>query len=437
MLLQTKLYIPVPRKDTLLRPRVLDLLARQLDKPLILLSAPAGYGKTTLLAQFTAKAPLPVVWYQLDADDNDPAIFFQYLVEGIAMRCPDFGGTTRSVLQSVENVGAEWQRLLVVFINELVKTVSEDVLVILEDYHVIDNMLIHSFIDRLLARAPPQLHLVLSTRADPMVSLARLRGRQQVGEIRAEDLRFTAKEVRALLEDTADLELSPESIQTLTQETEGWAAALQLALLSLSRGRGASIQTMIEAFSGTNRYLFDYLSEEVLRAQPLEIQSFLLESSILEQMNPDLCNAVLEIETSREILDVLHAQNLLIIQRDDCREWYRYHRLFRGFLQQQLQRHRDKDGIQTLYLRAAAYSEATADTDQAIAYYIAGHATDELVQLVEQTAPARLARGRFGIVQRWLEAVPAQILTDRPWLMLYRGKVPARAGKGSLCLSRR
>jgi LuxR family maltose regulon positive regulatory protein len=408
---------------------LVDLLRANLERPLILLSAPAGYGKTTLLAQFAAKAPLPVVWYQLDVDDNDPSIFFEYLVEGIAVRCPDFGGTMRSVLQSIENVGSEWQRLLVVFVNELVETVSEDILVVLEDYHLIDNPLIHGFVDRLLARAPPQLHLALSTRTDPLISLARLRARRQVGEIRAEDLRFTAKEVRALLQDRADLELSSENIQTLAQETEGWAAALQLALLSVSRSQGAPIRTVIGGLSGTHRYLFDYLSEEVLRAQPPKIQSFLLESSVLDQMNPDLCDAVLEIETSQEILPVLDSQNLLIVQRDDRREWYRYHRLFREFLQQQLHRHRDRDDIQTLYLKAAAYSETVAEIDQAIAYYIAGHATDRLVALVEQTAPSRLARGRFGIVQRWLDAVPAETLADRPWLMLYRGKILAVRGR--------
>jgi LuxR family maltose regulon positive regulatory protein len=423
VILQTKLYVPRFRQDTVLRRRLVDRLSINLDKALILLSAPAGYGKTTLLAQFVAEAPLPVAWYQLDASDNDPALFFEYFTECIARPFPEFGATPRSLLQGTENIAAEWQRFLVVLVNEMVETVPEDVLVVLEDYHVIDNPLIHGFVDRLLAQAPPQLHVILSTRSDPLISMARLRARRQVGEIRAEELRFTVQEVGALLEDTAHLELSPADIQTLMQGTEGWAAALQLALLSLSRSRSASVHTMIEGFGGANRYLYDYLSEDVLRGQPPEIRSFLLQSSILEQMSPDLCNAVLEIDNAREILEALDAQNLFSVPLDDRREWYRYHRLFRGFLREELQRSVSKDRIRALHSRAVAYFEAVGELDQAIAYCTAGNATGRLVELIEQTAPAWLAQGRFGTVERWLEAVPGVILASRPWLTLFRGQI--------------
>lgn len=354
MLLQTKLHIPKPRGDTLLRPRLVDLLRANLDKPLILLSAPAGCSKTTLLAQFTVDAPLPVVWYQLDASDNDPAVFFEYLVECIAGRFPEFGAAARSLPQSVENVAGEWQRFLVIFVNEVVNTVLEDVLSVLEDYHVIDNPLVHGFVVRLLAQAPSQLHLLLSARSDALISLARLRARRQMAKVLAYDLRFTPDEAHAFLNRVAELDLPSESIQTLVQETEGWAAALQLALASLTRGQGGSIQTMIEAFRGTNRYLFDYLSEDVLAGLTREVQSFLLGSSILEQMSPNLCDALLDIANSREILEVLEAQNLFIVALDDHREWYRYHHLFRDFLQERLRR-RQGDGVRALHLRAVAY----------------------------------------------------------------------------------
>lgn len=394
MLLQTKLYAPKPRGDTLVRPRLIELLQANLDKPLILLTAPAGYGKTTLLAQFIAKARLPVGWYQLDEGDNDPALFFEYLVECIAACCPGFGSTTRSVLEGLENITAEWQRLLIILINELVETLPDDILVVLDDYHLIDNPLIHGFLDRLLAQAPPEVHLLLSTRSDPLISLARLRARRQVAEIRAHDLRFTPAEAQVFLNKMANLDLPPGSVEALVQETEGWAAALQLALTSLMHGPETSIPAFIDSFRGSHRYLFDYLSEEVLATQPPQIQSFLLHTSILAQLNPDQCDALLDTANSRQILETLETRNLFTVALDDQRQWYRYHHLFRDFLRERLRREQG-DEVGALHLRAAVYFEAAGDIDQAIHHCQAAGEARKLADLIEQAVPGHLARGRL------------------------------------------
>lgn len=428
MLLKTKLHTPRPRKDALPRPRLVDWLGANLDKPLLLVSAPAGYGKTTLLAQFTADAPLPVGWYQLDAGDNDPAAFIEYFVECIAGCCPDFGDTTRALLQSIQNIEAEWERLLVVLINEIVETVPEDILIILEDYHLIESSLIHAFIDRLLAQSPPQLHLLLSTRSDSLISLARLRARGQVAEMRGHDLRFTLEEARTFLNEVARLDLPAERIQVLVQETEGWAAALQLALTSLGRGPAPALQTSLEDLRGTNHHLFDYLSQEVLATQPPEVQAFLLGSSILEQMIAALCDAVLGIEDSGQILETLEAGNLFIVPLDDQREWYRYHHLFRDFLQEQLRRQQGDD-MGGLHRKALAYFEAAGDVGRAIHHCQAAGETEKLAELVEQAAPGYLRRGRLRTVQGWLEAVPEEVTAGRPWLALYRGMILAIWGQ--------
>ncbi len=428
MLLKTKLHALRPRKDTLPRPELVDWLGANLDKPLLLISAPAGYGKTTLLAQFSATAPVPVGWYQLDASDNDLATFLEYLVECVAGCCPGFGATTRALLQSIQNIEAEWQRFLVVLVNEMVKTASEDILIILEDYHLIQSSLIHAFVDRLLVQAPPQMHLLLSTRSDPLISLARLRARGQVAEMRARDLRFTVQEARTFLNEVAQLDLPAERIQALVQETEGWAAALQLALTSLGRGPTPVLQTSLEGLQGTNRYVFDYLSQEVLAAQPPEVQAFLLGSSILEQVSAELCDEVLGIEDSGQILESLEAENLFIVPLDDRRQWYRYHNLFRDFLREQLYREQG-DEVRGLHRKALAYFEAAGDVGRAIHHCQAAGETEKLAELVKQAAPRYLRRGRLRTVQDWLEAVPEEVAAGQPRLALYRGMILAIWGQ--------
>jgi LuxR family maltose regulon positive regulatory protein len=428
MLLKTKLHMPRPRKDVLPRPRLVDWLGANLDKPLLLVLAPAGYGKTTLLAQFTADAPLPIGWYQLDAGDNDPAAFLEYIVECIAGCCPEFGATTGALLESIQSIEVEWERLGVVLINEIIETVPEDILIVLEDYHLIDNPLIHAFVDRLLAQAPPQLHLLLSTRSDPLISLARLRARGQVAEMRGHDLRFTVEEARSLLNEVAQLDLPAERIQALVQETEGWAAALQLALTSLGRGPAPVLQTSLESLRGSNRHIFDYLSQEVLAAQPPEVQAFLLGSSILEQMSAALCNEVLGVEDSGQILETLEAGNLFIVPLDDQRQWYRYHHLFRDFLQEQ-QRREQGDEVGGLHRKALAYFAAAGDVERAIHHCQAAGETEKLAGLVEQAAPGYLRRGRLRTVQGWLEAVPEEVAAGRPRLALYRGMILAIWGQ--------
>lgn len=421
-LLETKFHVPKPPAESLERPRLLAQLRAGLDRRLILLSAPAGYGKTTLLAQFAAEPPLPIAWYQLDDGDNDPAHFFACLVATLSGAVPEFGATSRSLLQSNPNMAAQWQRFLVVLTNELVGTVTEDVLLVLEDYHLVGNPVIHGFVDALLHQGPAQLHLLLSTRSDPLLSLARLRARRQMTEVRAHDLRFTANEVQSYLSPPGGAEdLSPFTLQQLLQKTEGWAAALQLLLASSGQRRQSALPDLLAAADGTNRYLFDYLSEEVLASQPAEVRDFLLATSILQRMSAPLCDALLETGHTWRLLEMLEARNLFTVSLDEHRRWYRYHHLFQTYLQERLQRERTADEIRALHRRAAACLEEMGEVEQALYHYREAQAWEKLAQLLEDVVPAQLAQGRLQRAQRWLEALPDGYLRERPWLALYRG----------------
>ncbi|MEM9485714.1 MAG: helix-turn-helix transcriptional regulator, partial [Cyanobacteria bacterium P01_F01_bin.116] len=326
-LLETKLYLPKWSANQISRPRLLNRIYP--ERKLTLVSAPAGFGKTTLLAEWVSAVPTrAVAWVSLDQSDNDPAVFWTYLLTALQKVQPSLSERALSLLQSSQPPTIE--SILMTLLNEIT-TVKEDIVLILDDYHRIDTQAIHSGIGFLLTHLPPQMHLSLSSRADPPLSLARLRSHGELTELRVSDLRFTPEEAAAFLNQGMGLEISAADVSALEQRTEGWIAGLQLAALSL-QGR-EDIADFVAAFSGDDRYIVDYLLEEVLQRQPDRVRRFLLQTAILERLNGSLCDAVTGQNGGQGMLETLERGNLFIIPLDNKRQWYRYHHLFADVLQ--------------------------------------------------------------------------------------------------------
>jgi len=349
-LLVTKLYVPAQAASTLPRPQLFSLLDEgpRTGRRLTLISAPAGYGKTTLIAEWIQQRKLPAAWLSLDAGDNDPARFFAYLTAAIQTARPEIEEPRPFLLSAGESL----EPALVSLLNTLASRPSE-LLIVLDDYHMLQTQAIHDALTFFVESLPPNIHLVLATRADPPLPLPRWRARGQLLELRMSDLRFSAEESAAFLRQALDIPLTLEEISALDSRTEGWAVGLQLAALALQaqtrNQAGQEASGFIRHFSGSNRYILDYLVEEVLQRQPEVVQRFLLQTSILERMCRSLAAAVTGLEEVRpdgsqpfaalqpspsaeQILEHLDRSNLFVIPLDDRREWYRYHRLFADLL---------------------------------------------------------------------------------------------------------
>jgi LuxR family maltose regulon positive regulatory protein len=423
-LLKTKLYLPPIRSELVARPRLLVRLRNALDAghKLTLISAPAGFGKSTLLSDCASKCGVPVGWLSLDEDDNDVSRFWTYVVAALqtALRTDtetEFGQETVELLQLPQS--PHTPTILTTLLNELADLPTQ-VILVLDDYHVIHTPAIHEGLAFLLDHQPPQLHLALSTRADPPLPLARLRARRRLTEIRANDLRFTVAETMTLLNEVLHLNLSPENVTTLEERTEGWIVGLQLAALALQNCADSS--AFVSDFTGTHHYILEYLTEEVLHRQSPEVQAFLLRTSILERLNGALCDAVLSTsEIQNRMLQQLHATNLFLVPLDDERQWYRYHHLFADLLNNQLRQTLSVEEIQTLHLRASAWYEANGDTHDAIKH--ASQAQDWLrvADLVECAFTATVSGGGVTTLLRWSDALPEEIIRTRPRLCMYRG----------------
>ena len=411
VILQTKLARPPLRAAHVARRELLELLRDGATRKLTLLTAPPGFGKTTLLAEFAAaEQDRSVAWLSLDDDDNDPARFFAYVVETLRAAAPDIGTRAVSAL-STPDAGLV-DTVLPLFLNDLTAQEAAVVLV-LDDYHLITNADIHEAVAYLIERMPESIRLVIATREDPPLPLARLRARGELLELRAGELRFNGEEARAFLDAVLDLDLSAQDVERLQARTEGWPAALYLAALSL-RGRNDA-STWIGSFAGDDRHLVDYLTVEVLARQPAELCSFLLRTSILKRLSGPLCDAVAGREGSARILEELERSNLLLIPLDTKREWYRYHQLFAELLQHELAR-TDADVLPILHRRASAwYGEAGLIVEAANHATAAGD-VDAAVELVGRHYPLFLDQGQLATVDRWLEALPSSVIADN-WLL--------------------
>ncbi len=322
-ILATKLYLPRLRPNVVSRPRLLERLNAGLHRKLTLIAAPAGFGKTTLVSEWVEGIDRPTAWLSLDEGENDPTRFLAYLVTALQTIAATLGEGVLGVLQSSQPPPPE--AILTALLNEIT-TLPDQFVLVLDDYHVIDAKPVDLALTFLVEHLPPQMHLVIATREDPLLPLARLRARGELTELRAADLRFTPSEAAEFLNSVMGLNLSPGNIAALEDRTEGWIAGLQLAALSM-RGR-EDIPEFIRAFTGDHRYILDYLVAEVLTRQPAPVRSFLLQTAILDRLSGSLCDAVTGQEKGNVRLEALEHGNFFVVALDDTRHWYRYHHLF-------------------------------------------------------------------------------------------------------------
>ena len=411
-LLETKLHVPRWRRSLVARPRLSERLSRGAESALTLVSAPAGFGKTTLLAEWLAAAPFDgrsVAWLSLDQRDNDPALFWTYLVAALKTAAPGVGAGALALLQPPEPPG---EAGLVTLLNDL-DAISDDVVLVLDDYHVIGARDVQNGMAFLLEHLPPRIHLVIASRADPALPLARLRGRGELAEIRAADLRFTPGEAAAYLNEVMGLVLTAADVAALEGRTEGWIAALQLAALSL-QGR-EDTAAFIDGFAGDDRYIVDFLAEEVLQRQPEHVQHFLLQTSILDRLSGPLCDAVTGQDGGKARLMALERGNLFLVPLDDRRRWYRYHQLFADVLQARLQ-DEQPDDVPDLHRRASAWHEQNGEPSETIRHALAAGDFDRAADLVELAIPAMLRSRQEAAVLGWFKLLPDEVVRVRPVL---------------------
>jgi LuxR family transcriptional regulator, maltose regulon positive regulatory protein len=409
-LVWSKLVPPVPRAGLITRAVPQALLQTALEAKLCLVDAPAGSGKTTLLAQWCATAGAGrVAWVSLDEGDNDPTRFWVYVVEALRTVEPDVG---TAALQALRRTSVDHERVVLPpLLNDLSRVASPLVLV-LDDYHLVTNPACHRTLGFFLDHLPPGVHLMLATRADPLLPLARMRAKGELVEVRVEELRFTAEEASALLNGSMGLQLTAEDVERLTQRTEGWAAGLYLAGLSLRGGEDPS--AFIADFQGDTRHVADYLATDVLARLPPEMTTFLLRTSVLRRLSGPLCDAVLETEGSAGRLEELERSNLFLVPLDDRRQWYRYHQLFGELLRLELDS-RDPGLALVLHGRAAAWHRAAGDVEEAVYHASTAGAFRAAGALIASHWLAYWRRGRRATVARWLDGLPEEaILADPP-----------------------
>ena len=426
-ILQPKLYIPNLRPNLVPRPHLIERLKAGVEKRLILVSAPAGYGKTTLIVEWLRDTGLPAAWLSLDEGDNDPVRFFTYLVSALKTILPEVGTTALIMLQSPQKPALD--ALLSLLINDLTEMPDHFILV-LDDYHVLQVQSIHEMVAFLLDHLPAQMHLVIGTRADPPLPIARLRGRGQVTEIRLGDLRFRIEEAEGLFRQALAFSLDECELDSLVTRAEGWAAGLQMAALALqgqvSNQGKESLPGFVRTFTGSNRYILDYLMEEVLQRQPAMTQDFLLQTCILERLCAPLCDALFtdgglapKPHPSAAILDYLDRSNLFLIPLDDQRLWYRYHHLFSDLLNQRLAQSQ-ASLIPVLHRRVSVWYEQNGYLNEAIEHALAAGDGERAAALITQAAEPALMHSEVVTYMHWVERLPEAILQSHPRLIVYQ-----------------
>ncbi len=414
-LLKTKLTIPVGRQMVVARSRLIERLNTGIEGKLILISAPAGFGKTTLVTTWIAGIERKVAWLSLDEGDNDSALWFEYLIAALREIKPKIGASALRLFRSSQEPTLA-KNVLTDLINE-VCSVPFHFMLVLDDYHVIKNKDIHNAMDFLLENLPQNMHLVILTRSDPPFHLSYLRGRAQLTELRAVDLRFTTQEVGDFLNRVMNLNLSQEEVASLDARSEGWIAGLQMAAISL-KGRTDTAQ-FIAAFSGSNRNIMDYLFEEVFDRQPEDVQSFLLQTSILEQLTGPLCDAVTGRNNSQAILETMKKANLFILSLDDDGRWYRYHPLFADLLFHSL-KNSQPSSIHVLYERASLWYEQNGLAVPAIEHAILGQNFNLAASLIIRHAETTLMHGELATLRRWIRSLPVESINSNPILLIFQ-----------------
>ena len=426
VLLATKLHVPGTRPGFVPRARLADRLEEGLDRKLVLVSAPAGSGKTALLADWARHNRRPVAWLSLDHGDNDPVRFWRHAAAALDQVRPGIAVKVAPLLGPP--APRSFRGVVTAVINEIAaQPAGEEILLFLDDYNLIGSQRVHESMTFLIEHLPPGLHLMLASRADPPLGLARLRAGAQLAELRAADLRFTPGEAAALLSRAAGEELPDAATAALTSRTEGWAAGLQLAGLSL-RGR-SDIGGFVAAFDGSHRYVLDYLTGEVLDRQPADVRAFLLETSVLERLSGALCDAVTGRGDGQAMLEEIERANLFLVPLDEVRGWWRYHHLFADLLRKRLQRERPGRAPQ-LRRAAAIWCEEHELADEAIGYALASDDPVLAAQLIERHFDAFFySRAEGPMVQRWLAALPASLIAARPRLLLIKAAIALLSGR--------
>ncbi|MFN2196793.1 MAG: LuxR C-terminal-related transcriptional regulator [Anaerolineales bacterium] len=418
----TKLHVPPPPRTIVPRARLIAQLEAGLQGQLVLISAPAGFGKTTLLAEWAAGCDGErwISWVHLDVSDNDLGHFLSYVVAALQIHQPDLGEAALSGLFAMPP--ASMEAALGSLINEL-NAIDRDLVLILDDYHQIGAADIHAAVDFLIEHAPVNLHLVMTTRTDPPLPLHRLRARGQLTELRADALRFNRAESELFLEQAAGQPLAAADLADLDRRVEGWVAGLQMVALRLKDQPDA--HEFIASFSGSNRYIMDYLSEEIYSQQPDYLQAFLLKTSVLDRLSGPLCEAVLAQDApesrypAQQLLEHLERANLFLIPLDENREWYRYHHLFAGLLNQRL-RQTWPEALPGLFRRASAWCADNGFIDEAIKYALAGDDAEAAARVVESQALELLKIGALNTLMGWLHKLPEQTIRARPWLSVHQ-----------------
>jgi LuxR family maltose regulon positive regulatory protein len=438
--LATKLHLPRAQRNLVPRPCLIERLDAGLKCPLTLISAPAGSGKTSVLSAWIAQSAASIAWLSLDEGDNDPTRFWTYVIAALQRLRPDLGKHAHALLQAQGQQPIE--SVLTVLLNEIAAcpdtpsnpspssgqaSIRADFALVLDDYHVIDSPAIHAGITFLLDHLPSQMHLIIASRTDPPLPLARLRAGNLLTELRFEDLRFTSEEVALFLNHVMGLQLAVEDVAALATRTEGWIVGLQLAALSLQGRDAGAKRRFVSAFSGSQRYLLDYLVEEVLHRQPERTQTFSLHTSILARLSGPLCDAVTGRADGQTMLEELERANLFLIPLDEERGWYRYHQLFAEVLRLRLQQ-AAPDRVPELHRKAGTWCATHGLIDDAVHHALAASDAAWAARLIEQHVEAILRRGEGETLRRWVTAVPQEVVRERPRLILAQAIAAFNAG---------
>ncbi|GAB4557167.1 MAG: hypothetical protein Kow0047_01300 [Anaerolineae bacterium] len=414
----TKILLPQARPQLMRRERLIRFLHANMHRRLILISASAGYGKTSLLIDFAQDAAYPVSWYSLDPSDNDPIRFLQYLVASIRQQFPDFGGQTLAMLQ--EGVLDSLEPVINTFINEIQTMIDRDFVMVLDDYHeVAEDEQVNAIMGQILRYLPPHGHIIISSRALPtLLPLTMLTAKQQTAGLGGRDLRFTAEEIQYLAREKYGVDLSMEDAQRMTDACEGWITGI---LLTTPWVWGKQLGPLAETAT-SEELLFQYLAEEVYRLQPEPLQRFLLLTSIIPELNPSLCDALLETTGSAAMLQELAQRHLFVSRLEGAMPWFRYHPLFREFLIKKLQRE-EPEVYSSLQLRAGQLAEGDGRWDAAVEHYLQAECPDMAAQLIQSIAADMLRRGQWRTLSGWMEALPPDVLDRYPLLKLWRARI--------------
>ena len=431
-LIMTKIRVPRRRHDLLHRGRLLDSIHANLDRKLVLISAPAGYGKTTLLTDLAHDTDLPVCWYTLDSFDRDLNLFLEYLISAIAHRFPAFGERTRAFLREAPDPGRNLYSIVATLVQEIYDAIPEYFVLVLDDHHAVeDQEQINEFLDLLTTYVDENCHLILASRTLPALpNLALLVARRQAAGLSIDELRFTPEEIQALAQQNYALTLTQEQASRLAEQTSGWITGL---LLTVAR-RWEEKQEEAPIQGRINIRLYDYLSQQVLDQQPALLRDFLLMSSTLDELSPELCATVLDVDSPADLMDQLRTRNLFVIEFEGHDNQLRYHDLFRDFLQATL-RQEDQDRFRELTSRAAnAYAER-GEWERAVSRYLLLHKHGAVARILDRTATELFETGRWDTLASWIDALPEAIQIAQPQLLVHRGQIHSERGEHSTALA--